>query len=281
MIAGLAAAGPLPTHILKLHPFMTPPAIASGVLVHARINGGPLLRLLLDSGAQDVVLDPRAARKSGCTGGTGTKLVTPGAPASTARRLVARTIEAGDLTFHDVAILVADRRLAEGIQGVLPLSLFSDFLIRIDFRGESMELLPYGAEPDAAGALPAIARNRLLFVRGRLNRDREGYFLLDTGASYTAVSHVVAREFSVAEKFFPRVALQMGTVPSDAALLRSDLRFQIGPSELRQTEAVVIDFSSASRYHGIEIAGLIGYPALCRSVLTVDYRDTLVRIDRR
>jgi hypothetical protein len=73
----------------------------------------------------------------------------------------------------------------------------------------------------------------------------------------------------------------MGTVPSDAALLRSDLRFQIGPSELRQTEAVVIDFSSASQYHGIEISGLIGYPALCRSVLTVDYRDTLVRLDRR
>jgi hypothetical protein len=42
-----------------------------------------------------------------------------------------------------------------------------------------------------------------------------------------------------------------------------------------------MDLSTASRYHGFEILGLIGYSALCDSVLTANYRDGLIRIEPR
>jgi predicted aspartyl protease len=261
---------------------MTPPALISGLLVKARINGGPLLRLLLDSGAQQIVIDPNAARKSECDGGVRIGVLTPGAPAASARNVVARTVEVGDLAFHDVPLLVAEGKLAEGIEGVFPLSLFSEFVVRIDFRRQSLDLLSYEAqEPESAGALPAISSNRLLFVKGSVNGLPEGYFLVDTGASYTAISRGLARDFERAEKLAPRVALRSGTATIDAPILHRGLRFQIGSEELQQAEVVVMDFSSASRYHGVDISGLIGYPALRNSVLTVDYRNARVRIQPR
>src|SRR5467141_2497935 len=46
-------------------PLLLGPNVVVGMLLKVRINGGPALRLLLDSGAQDIVVDRKAARKSG------------------------------------------------------------------------------------------------------------------------------------------------------------------------------------------------------------------------
>jgi hypothetical protein len=42
-----------------------------------------------------------------------------------------------------------------------------------------------------------------------------------------------------------------------------------------------VDLSTASRYHQFEVSGLIGYTALHDSMLTINYRDDLIRIDPR
>ena len=44
------------------------------------------------------------------------------------------------------------------------------------------------------------------------------------------------------------------------------------------TGGVSVDLSTASRNHGFDVSGLIGYSALCDSVLIADYRDGLIRI---
>jgi hypothetical protein len=54
-----------------------------------------------------------------------------------------------------------------------------------------------------------------------------------------------------------------------------------GSRELAAGPVVAIDLSTASRYHNLEVSGLIGYPALRDSVLIVNYRDGLVRIDSK
>lgn len=41
----------VPVHRLRLGPFVLPPSRMVGLIVKARVNGGPQLRLLLDSGA--------------------------------------------------------------------------------------------------------------------------------------------------------------------------------------------------------------------------------------
>jgi hypothetical protein len=137
-----------------------------------------------------ITLDPRAAAKSNCAGGIDFDLVGAGAQAAAGvkQARVAR-VEIGDLLLRDLPVLIAGRNVAEGIQGVLPLSVFSTFLIRLDVPRKMLELLPYpAASPDGSDNLPALSSNNLLFVKGTVNERRDGYFLLDTGASYSALS---------------------------------------------------------------------------------------------
>ena len=268
---------------LKLAPLVAPPAGDVGVLIRARINGGPTLRLLLDSGAQYVTLDRRAAAKSGCSGGEDLDLVGAGAPAAaTARKLTAATVEIADLTLRDVPLLVTSHGLGDGIDGVAPLCLFSEYLIRLDLPSKTLDLLEYPDGPsDTNGAVRAVASNDLLFLKGAFNEAREGYFLLDTGAAYNAISPNLDRQLIKLEAGTSSVGVRGGTAAWDVSLFPDRARLRIGPRELAAERVVVIDLSTASRYHGLEVSGLIGYPALRNSVVSVNYRDGLVRIDPR
>src|ERR1035441_1803300 len=173
------------TYRIKLDRFVAPPNRAAGLLVRARINGGPQLSLLVDSGTQYVVVDRTAALRSHCAGGADLEMIGAGAASATlVKYRTADTLELGDLTLRGVPMVVADRTLADGIQGALPLSIFAGFLIRLDFRAKELDLLPYRTgEADNAGAVPTLSSNQLLFVKGTVNEAHEGYFLLDTGAA--------------------------------------------------------------------------------------------------
>ena len=115
---GICFAGSAPAiYRIKLERFVIPPNRPAGLLVKARINGGPPLRLLVDSGSQYVVLNRAAARRSHCSGGADLELVGAGAESSTlVKRQTADTLEIGDeigdLTLRDAPLLVVDRRSA-------------------------------------------------------------------------------------------------------------------------------------------------------------------------
>jgi hypothetical protein len=283
--ACFAASGPItapgirvpPSFHFKLERFIVPPTGAVGLLVKARINGGPPLRLLLDSGSQYVVLDRRAAMRSGCTGGIDLDLVGAGALSPKTVKQQEATLEIGDLTLPSVTVLVADRTIADGIQGVLPLSIFSGFLIRLDIPGKQLALLPYPFETDRTGSIPILLNNQLLFVKGNVNDTRDGYFLLDTGASYTAIARSLAGQLHISDALAQRVPLQGGVADINAPLLNGAVRLRLGSRGPVAGPVVAVDLSTASRYHNLEIAGLIGFPALRDSVLIVSYRDAFIR----
>lgn len=271
-----------PSHSLKLGPFVTPPTRTSGLVASVRINGGPPLRLLLDSGTQYVVLDRKAAVTSGCSGGSNLDLVGTGARSvAIVKKLSAATLDIGDLRLRNLPVLVADHTMADGIHGA-PLSIFAAFLIRLDIPRKRLDLLPYPPGPaDTTGALKTLSSNHLLFVKGTVNETVEGYFLLDTGASYTAISQNTARRLNLPRALAPQISLVGGTAEMDAPLLDDRVRMRLGTMELRAGSVVAVDLSMAGRYHQFEVAGLIGYPALHESVLIVNYRDGFVRIDSR
>ena len=162
---------------------------------------------------------------------------------------------------------------------MLPLSIFARFLIRLDFPAKELDILPYGSEKtENDQTVPVVVSNQLLFVKGLVNETHAGYFLLDTGAAYTAISRNVARMLHVPELMQARVPLQGGMAEIDAPLLSGSVRLQFGFQRTVTGPVVAVDLATASRYHGFEIAGLIGYSALCDSVLTANYRDNLIRI---
>ena len=265
---------------IKLERFVVPPNRIAGLLVKARINGGPPLRLLVDSGSQCVVLVRAAALHSHCAGGADFELVGAGAAkASPAKHHTADTLELGDLTLRGVPLIVTDRKLGEGIQGVLPLAIFSEFLIRLDFPGKELDLLPYSDAADRPAVVPVLSSNQLLFVNGTVNEAYSGHFLLDTGSALTAISRNLAGQLHIAESLVARVPLQGGVADMSAPLLSGLVRLRLASYPPVTGPVVAVDLSTASRYHGFEISGLIGYSALCDSVLTVSYRENVIRIE--
>ena len=64
----------------------------------------------------------------------------------------------------------------------------------------------------------------------------------------------------------------------DAPLLSGSIRLRVASQQEVTGPVVAVDLSTASRYHGLEISGLIGYSAMCDFVLTVNYRDNMIRI---
>jgi hypothetical protein len=197
------------------------------------------------------------------------------------KQLQADTLQVGDLTLRGVPLVITSRPIADGVQGVVPLSLFAGFLIRLDIPGKDLDLLPYPVSQTAAGAIPTLSSHQLLFVKGIVNDAQEGYFLLDTGAAYTAISRNMTHRLRISETLSSRVPLQGGTESMDAPLLNGDVRLRLGSNELVTGPVVSVDLSTSSRYHHLETSGLIGYQALSDSVLTVNYRDGFIRIEPR
>jgi predicted aspartyl protease len=265
---------------IPLYPYAVPPMpTVSGVLVRARVNGGPALRLLLDSGSQYLVLNRKAAAKSGCTGGSDFPMVGAGdGPPKQVKSLLAAVVAIGDFLAHDVPTLVAGESIADGIDGVAPLTLFAEYLIRLDFRHKSLELVPYEANSPGQDDLPVLSNNDLLFVKCKLNRNREGYFLFDTGASYNAISRKLADSLSDPDLLDRGIALQGGVSGLMGQFVGALTNMRFGPVEFRPTHLVAIDLSQASRHHNLEIAGLLGYPALRDLAVQVNYRDTRIQV---
>jgi predicted aspartyl protease len=270
------------TYQLKLGASFTPGAGTVGLILKVRINGGPPLRMLLDSGAQFLVLERMAAVRAGCPELSEFDLIETGAASATqVKRAFADVVQLSDLTFRSVPVLITDHTLPDGIQGIVPLSLFSGYLIRLDIPRRILELRPHTAqEMESDGAVRAVASNHLLFVTGTVNEQEEGFFLLDTGSAYNVISRNMARQLGISDLMATILSLRGGTRELDAPKLRDEIRLRVGTRELTRGPAVAIDLTTPSRYNHLEVAGLIGYPALSRSVLTVSYRDSLIRIDR-
>lgn len=270
------------SYTVPLTSYVPIPGHSAGLLLKARINGGPPLRMLLDSGATHVVVDSRAAARTGLAAASSLVLVGLGTwPPSQVREGRAATVAVGDLEFPDCVVDVVPRRLAEGIDGVVPTALFSSFLVRLDLPAKTLELAPFpdGSAPQPPGFAPFVAIKSLLFVPAILNQVQRGYVLLDTGACYTAISRGMAR--SLRSLLGPLMQMQgsAGTVQGER--VESDVRFQVAGREFRTDPVVALDLSMPNKFNGVEMAGLLGYPDLRTSVLTIDYRNSLVKIETK
>ena len=263
---GLAASGPTesaPTdrvappapgsrfqsHTLKLTPFVVPPASPLGLLLKVRIDNGPVLRLLLDSGAQSIVLDKATAAKSGHSGGSEFDLVRDGRSPRPSRMVQAGTVAVGDLVFHNCRLIIADGKLLDGIDGVIPLSLFAGFLVRLDIPGRTLELRPYppGGSVEDADLAHVRASNDLLFIKAILNDSREGYVLLDTGASFNVISESTARALKYPRLFGVRPSrCGVATGATEGTAFPMEVRFRFGSRVVAANPVVVVGLSTNS-----------------------------------
>jgi hypothetical protein len=227
------------------------------------------------------VLDRRSAAKVGRKAGTALELVGVGAASKACKRGTPGTVQIGDLVLDDCDILAADGPILDGVDGVIPMSLFAGFLLRLHIPGKVLHLDAYPSDPpDADGSyLPVRADNRLFFLPTVLDELHPGYVLLDTGATFSAISPEAARPSRNYWSLANSICLLGGSGGIEGYTLPSGVRFRVGQRVLSADPAVVVDLSDFSRHHQFAITGILGYPALGNSIVTLDYRDSLVRIE--
>jgi hypothetical protein len=273
---------PYREYALTLTSFAPAPDRVAGVLLKTRINGGPALRLLLDSGAEQIAIDRKAAAKSALQAASDFLLVGAGdSPTRNATAGIAERVEIGPVAFANCPVDVVRGRVAEGLDGVIPVSLFGEFLVRLDLPDRTLTLTPY---PDVtlartAGFSATVPNRNLLLTKAALDDAREGYVLLDTGAAYTGISLQTARALRsrLVESF--RMQGFSGAVAGE--IVEPGIRFRIADQEFTADHPVAVDLTTVSRYNGVEMIGVLGYPELRNTVLTVNYRDALVSIQRK
>ena len=276
-VASLATAQ---SHQLRLTPLVHPPNTATGLLLKGSLNGGSPLRLLLDSGAEYLVIDRRAAKRSGIPdAGTDFDLIGAGTAIRRGQVTGAVTVTVGDLTLRDCPLMVVKGRVAEGIDGVIPLSLFDRYEIELDVPARTLTLKPPAPASSHPDAVRALLHHKLLFLQTRLQREVEGYLLLDTGSSFNVISDASADALSQPRALATPVSLSAGVGATSGRILSTGIPFHLGNQTLNLDRVIAIDLTEMSRRHGLNLAGVIGYPALVTSRLTIDYTRSLVRIE--
>jgi hypothetical protein len=268
---------PYQQYDLKLKTFRPAPHCVAGVLLSVRINGGRTLQMVLDSGADLIVIGGKDARSMGLSGESGIDLVgLDSRPASVAR---AESLEIGPMAFRNCPVAFVKGKVADGADGVIPLKLFSDFIVSLNLPGETLGLIPYPIEgnPDVPLA-GGITQHDLLLVPTVLNGARNGYVVLDTGAYCNAISRETARTLS-GFPMVPEVRVAGGTGAATGQRVSSPIHFAIADRDLIADEVVALDLSDLSRHYGVEVMGVLGFPALTPFVLTIDYRSGQVKIE--
>ncbi len=278
-LEGAQLVSPLRSYTLTLSSFVPAPGKTMGVFLKVGINGGRPLRLLLDSGAEHIVMSAGAARALSLSREARLSLIGFGEPARGGFLAIARTVDIGPLSFRNCPVDVVDHRVVGGADGVLPLALFSDFLVRLDFPGRVLELTPYdqASEPHERFTRALVVK-AVLFLRTVLDGPHSGYFLLDTGAAHNALTPTTAKELGGPGIGSVMRSVQGAGGASEVPQMKSAVHFRTAGQEITSDDVVLVDLDTFSRYNGVEVAGLLGYPALSRYVLTVNYRDSLVRI---
>jgi hypothetical protein len=268
---------PYQEYELELSSFCPAPNRPAGVLLHVRINGGHPLRLVLDSGAESMVIGAKAAHALGISGGSEMELV--GLGMRPAKVGMAASVDVGPVSFQNCPVALVDGKVIEGADGVIPLAMFSDFRMRLDLPAKTLGLAPY---PDEQGpklsSTRAGAETGFLVVGTLLNRKYSGYVVLDTGAYCNVVSREVAGGLS-SSLMLRDLPIGGGTGAATGKLVSGAAHFEIAGQDLVANDIVALDLLNLSRHCGVEVVGVLGFPALRPYILTIDYRNRVVKID--
>jgi predicted aspartyl protease len=260
--------------------------------VEVLVNGTPV-KLVLDTGASGIVMSGPAAERAGLArlSDATVRGIGDSAQGTGGYRALAEHFRIGDVEYRNALISVTARSM-EGIQdGLIGSNVFSEFLITLDFAGGKLRLDPLSGYqigddfqdrveiPEMRDATRVFRFGHLLLVPVRVG-SREGSFVLDTGAARTMMSYDLAAEVSKLNH-------------DDRTTIRG-LSGKVG--DVYQTGNVVLEFAGFAQKNlamtaidtweishrlGTEISGFLGLPVLDLFTLTIDYRDGMVKFERK
>lgn len=283
---------------IKLSAAGEDPLRPRGYQVYLRFNHGDPHPLLLDSAANSVIIDKKTADKNGVRFLCSSEVMGSGDEGEKESYYGwADDIEIGPLKFKNCVVQVTEKKVLPGKLGVVNLSLFARYLIKLDYPAKRMDLstlpakttLPQGDEDSwfQADRMLDETRNGYVPVRGLgfwlavetgIDRKKKGLFVFDSGSSRSLISEQMARAVTKPHQddsmAVRGLSGKVNRVFRTPPLALEFCNFRSDPQEL-----VSFDFGKLSKSLGTEISGLIGDSTLRHLSLWINYRDGLMKIE--
>ncbi len=268
---------PYQNYRLKLAGYFPGGGVERGLLLQVSLDGGKPLRLILDSGADGIFVNGTRARTVNVKRLVPDHIAGVGSVDHSGGYLaLARHVATGGLELENCLVHVSDTASFPNADGAIGLNVFEKFLVRLDPASRTLDLVPFTADSEpgfvSKAAVPSYRVNHFLLVNGAVDGQPGQYFLLDTGASFSATPG--AGDSGTPEGAELDVRGAEGRV--DGVFRALPMRLAVGGQKLVDEKPVKLDLKALSRHEGVEISGIIGYPLLAKSVLTISYRDGLI-----
>jgi predicted aspartyl protease len=257
------------------------------------VNGKPA-RLVLDTGASGIVLSQPAAQRAGLArvADATVRGIGDNAKLEGGYRAIAQRFQIGAVEYRDAVISVADQSFVGIEDGLMGANVLGEFLITLDFAGGKLLLDPLpgyhpGQEfsdrtvsPQMESWTRVFRFGHLLLVPAQVGNASNRLFVLDTGAANTLISYELAAEVSKVSRD-DKLALRGLNGRVSDVYQTGNLVLQFAGFEQKNMGMTAFDTWQLSHQLGTEISGFLGLPVLDLFKLTIDYRDGLVKFERR
>jgi len=265
--------------------FTMPFRIANGrMLVTGRVNGGSMIELAVDTGADQAVLTTGVADRNHVTAFATLQSAGIGDVGIGYRGLqIARMdeLEVGALRVRNVPCLIKNPPLKglpgrEG-DGFSPLVL--GLSMSIDYAHHQLTMARRLPDEPAAIHLP-LRMQRLAMVRGVVNGSSPASFVVDTGGEAMSVSRTLAAQIDV-DPNLRLVPVQVyGSSGWDrTAFLLPFLKIAFDPqAEFDQSSVIVLNLDAPSALLGFNIGGIVGHQFLGNYKVAIDLPRHEVRL---
>ena len=132
--------------------------------------------------------------------------------------------------------------------------------------------------PELHGFMPVYHRQQYLLVPAMLNSKVKRLFALDTGIRWSTMNSDVAHSVSTTKVNFTN-SMQT-TSGKTLQVYRDSFDFQLANLTLsHESHVMELDSAVVNQNAGMQIAGMLGFDILHSFVLTLDYRDGLVKME--
>jgi len=253
------------------------------IFASIKVNGKGPYDFAIDTGATQTVVSEKLAKEAGLQLVTSTIVYGIGGAGKVETNLYKmKELVAGDVTVKNAPVgTFNDPLISQVADGILGTSVFSDFVVTVDYPAGQLILNRKRPNPPAgAEVLPVWFFSNLLLLPLDVNGKR-GNFIVDTGAVTTVLSHGMAAELGINEKT-PGAKVNMGIAGvggfEGVVLKIANVTFKTSKNTEVFPQVVAIDLKQISKTIGTEVAGIIGYDFFSDYRLTLDYNGGTVQL---
>ena len=246
-------------------------------VIPVSIDGGPTLRMVLDTGGQNAIT-PEAARRSGLALVGEGSVGGAGAGLAKVRFAAARSVRIGHAEMRDQPFVVIDLGANAAVDGIVGYELLARFAARIDLQRGRLELSRSARALKPTGVpVPMTFDDRQPQVEGALD-GIAGVMTIDTGS---ASSVDVNAPFVLAHDLRTLYHAEMGGFPISGiggavhAYYARAKELRLGTLQIPDVNLLLTD-AKAGFEANPAVAANIGGQVLRRFVLLVDYRNATI-----